>query len=408
MGFHLLFSGIILVFMHSISEAVRFDLNAYEYIQKFKTPLALGSCPTRRVRYKSGVVINEKCSFSAGNQGQSSHARDEYPRNMSLVTNASQLLDFIGLCEGRAVSYIGILNDGDCVAINMSRLVTFSKKHVTHVYKNLYQTKVDTLDNGRRTKIPADYFHYVKDSFYLNRIGYGGLEVILVNTQFSSSQDAKLAAEFHMKLFSPSTNLDSIANKTRSLKKIMVISLSTLSDSLTEIRKYKGSEGLKDALKFIKELEKNMRWNVRGFSRHDEQPVSYEFLPFANTSKDPVGLEERSAWKVVCLLEIKAHKLYKAGKKLLKSCQSVQNNKRLPTGFQPHSCKNIKRLKKAADRERLLLHNNRSLWYNLTADDKMNLTSVFSEKISSIETNINTETKQLKKFKKGLDLETEF
>ncbi|KAK3609718.1 hypothetical protein CHS0354_011409 [Potamilus streckersoni] len=403
MGFHLLISGIILVFLHSISEAERLDLNAYEYIRIFKTPLALGSCPSRRVRFDSGKVLTETCSFSAGNQGQSSYRSEEYPRNMSLVTNASQLLDFIGLCEGRAASYIGILNDGDCVEIEMSTLVTFSKEHVTHLYKDFYQPKVDTLSNDMGKRIPKDFSHYVEDSFYLNRIGYGGLEVILVQTQFSSSKEARIAAAFHMDSFSPSKNLDSIAKIAGIPKKIMVIILSSLSNSLTEIRKYKGSEGLIEALKFIKELEKYMRWNVRGGRHHNEQtriPVSYEFLPYTETSKDPVGLEEKSAWKAVCLLEIEAHKLYK--------CQSVETNKRLPTGFRRPSCTNIKRLMKDAKLKRFLLHGKRSIWFKLTAEEKMKLASVFSEKISSVQAEINKETKQLKKFKKGLDLETEF
>ncbi|KAL3848000.1 hypothetical protein ACJMK2_018885 [Sinanodonta woodiana] len=395
--------------MDSISKAERLDLAAYEYIRKFTTPLALGSCPSRMVRYASDNVL-ETCSFSAGNQGQGSYAREEYTRQMSLVTNASHLLDILGICDGRAASYIGILNGGDCIETEVSKMVTFSKKHITHVYKEFYQTKVDTLAKDREEKRHPDFSHYTEDSYYLNHIGHGGLEVILIQMQFSSSEQAKVAATFHMDSFSPSKNLDIISKVVGIPKKIMVIVLSSLSNPFKDTRKYKGGEGLIEALKLIKVLEGRMRLNIRGASRHKEQttkPIIYGFLPFIETSKAPVGLEEQSAWKAVSLLEIEAHNLYKAGEKLLKPCRSVEKRRDLPTGFRRPSCTNITRLMKDAKLERSRLHDKRSLWHSLTAEEKTTMASNFSVKISSVQTQIKIETRQLKKLKKGLDVETE-
>ncbi|KAL3848002.1 hypothetical protein ACJMK2_018887 [Sinanodonta woodiana] len=406
MGFHLLSFCIILVFIDSISKAERLDLAAYEYIRTFTTPLALGSCPSR-IEQLNTSSVQTTCSFSAGNQGQGSYAREEYTRQMSLVTNASHLLDILGICDGRAASYIGILNGGDCIEIEISKMVTFSTKHVTYVYKELFLTKVDTLVKERRETRPADFSNYTDDKYYLNHIGHGGLEIILIQMQFSNSEQAKVAATFPVDSVSLSHNLRLISNVAGKPKKIMVIMLSSLTNQFKDTRKYKGDEGLKEALKLIEALEGRIRLDFRR-KNQIAKPIIYGFLPFRETSKAHVGLEEQFTWKAVSLLEIEAHNLYKAGKNLLKPCKSVKKRRDLPTGFRRPLCTNIKRLMKDAKLERSLLHNKRSGWNNLTAEEKMTMANKFSMEISSVQNQINIEITQLKKVMKDLDLKTEF
>ncbi|KAK3583702.1 hypothetical protein CHS0354_021453 [Potamilus streckersoni] len=375
----------------------KLDLSAFEYNRILKSSLELGECSRRSVHHPYGNIL-ELCTHKRkGYEFLSRKCLND--TRLELIHNATQLMNLIGLCDGRAASYLGLLNNQhDCIATEIARRILFTRKHMTLVFIQLFRPEITRLMEDTEG-IRQDYSEHYRDLYYLKDLSYGTQDVIVLEMQFSNRSMAEQARKFPITRSLVSQIADDIANNVAVPKKIKVIRLST-AKKLFYMRMFKGSSGLKDAVKLMQYYEGETDKLVRDISKGITKPhLYYGLVPFLNTSsaaefkgrQRDEALDVMSNWEKSALLEIDAKRIYVKHRRLLPYCRVTNVENRIL------NCNEVIRHLKDIRHYATMLHARRGRWNKL--DSNMQFTTAYSleDRIAYVQKELQ---KSFKKFRK--------
>ncbi|CAL1546819.1 unnamed protein product [Lymnaea stagnalis] len=348
-------------------------IKAFEYQHKFKRTLELGECPQRElVNPRNGTYKTyrtEACSLlQVGNITTLENSVTDY-RNV-LITAASEIVKYIGLCGGEAASYLGILNKGDCVSVEIASKLTFSEKTMVRAFVGYYRKSNDVLESSA-TVIKPGMENYYKDKYYLRNRSYGTVEIIFVQFRFRSEKDKDDAKKVELRSPIMSHYMKAIKDRVETPAKVTLISLSTSSQDPFKLKKF----DMANWDRAVREVEIQEMFIEKTMSRirsNEIKPhLEYEFFPFIDSAvfRNPNPL----TWEDTSMLEVSLDQAFKQARKSAKLCQG---NKHL-------ACKRIRELRRSLKETLAEVHRGRSNWVNMTMEEKSAFSKLHSSKSKS-------------------------
>ncbi|CAG5131951.1 unnamed protein product, partial [Candidula unifasciata] len=217
-----------------------------------------------------------------------------------LITSAHAIVSYLGLCGGEAASFLGILNSGDCVAIEIASQLTFSNKTMIRAFVGYYRKSLDILEGS---KGPIDGMdNYYKDKFYLKNRSYGTLEIIFVQFRFDTVRAAEEAKKIVLDTPVMSAYMREVHRLIGSPKNFVVISLSTATQETYELKQFKRDEWER-GLRYVEILELTIQKTRHQINTNVIVPhLQYQLHPFVDSGE--FRLTKPVLWEKTSMLEV--------------------------------------------------------------------------------------------------------
>ncbi|KAH3807260.1 uncharacterized protein LOC127836261 [Dreissena polymorpha] len=368
----------------------RLELPAYEYQKRFQTELLPGKCPSRIIQYPESVY-SEPCTFPnrAGIVDYKFKPAETTLR--TTVTNASQLMSAIGLCDAKSTDYFGLLSKGDCLASEIAGMVDFKSNTATFLYVDHYRPWVKTLIPTHPINIPPEYRQYLNNSFFTESISIGSEEILLVEMHFPKEKEATVAGEeFH----TPDmlAMMMHVAKHVGTPRKIKVVRVST-SDQVVVSKVFRGEMAIFEAMHYVEECEnaiEKVRRELQQGVRHSHLKYSfkaYEIGPIAMSLQSVSDKDKQQAWEQIALVQVEAKRLYNRNKRYRKFCKSTT----LYGKYCKHALEMVKELKKLNTH----IHTQRRDWLKMPYEKQIEVINSGKRNIKLYTNTMRTVSKQL-------------
>lgn len=345
---------IVLLVRLSMCVANKFNVLSYDYIQRFKEPVNLGQCAYRFITLQGNQrVYLKECALNK--LGKCIHQAN--PVNESFVVSLTEenLLTHIALCDGKAASYMGLLYEGECLAVQIAELISFNETTYTRAFVEHYQTGSDELQIDWH---PFEgYHHYYKKDYYLKKRSYGTYELIIAQMRFKDNADRKTAQTLHLSPRLLSEQIVVIGEAVTIPESIRIIRVST-AEPVKEVTDFSAGD-FKNAINLIKRYENDVR-RMRKMVTEDttgKHHLEYEFHSVSEKEKTSNTMSRR-IWENITQMEIGTSRAIPEGEKAIEKC--LQKKKKLGP------CKKMQRLVKGLKKLKQQLHNIRSKWYYMS------------------------------------------
>ncbi|BFZ00756.1 hypothetical protein BsWGS_03795 [Bradybaena similaris] len=365
------------------------DITAFEYQRKFHKPLDLGECSQREVTVDLGnnTFHTEEQRCTLHQRGAVTHLPRELndSRNV-LITSAQAIVNYLGLCGGEAASFLGILNSGDCVAIEIASQLTFSNKTMIRAFVGYYRKSLDILEESNGPLDGMDI--YYKDKFYLKNRSYGTLEIIFVQFRFDTVRATEEAKKIVLNTPMMSAYMTEVERKIGTPKNIVVISLSTATQETYNLRQFKKEEWER-GLRFVEILELTIQKTRHQINTNAIMPhLQYQLHPFVDSGD--YRLIKPLLWEQTSMLEVQLRQALILIKKTAKKCR--KNKSQL--------CIRVRGMRSELEKTQAEVHKGRSNWVNLTVDQKNQFATNFTSKVSAYTSLTKKFAKQVNEMKK--------
>lgn len=333
--------------------ANKFNVLSYDYIRRFKEPVDLGQCAYRFITQGNQRVYLKECALNK--LGKSKY--ESNPVNESFVVSLTEenLLTHIALCDGKAASYMGLLYEGECLAVEIAEMVSFNETTYTRAFVEYYQTGTDELEIDWR---PFEgYDHYYKKDYYLKKRSYGTYELIIAQMVFKDNTIRNTAQSLHLSPPLLSEQIEVIGEAVTIPESIRIIRVST-AEPVKEVTDFAAGE-FKNAINLIKRYENDVRRMRKMVSEDNsgKHHLEYEFHSMSEKEK-PTNTMSRRIWENITQMEIGTARAIPEGEQAIEKC--LQKKKKLGP------CKKMQRLVKGLKKLKQQLHNIRSKWYYMS------------------------------------------
>ncbi|XP_071085418.1 uncharacterized protein [Haliotis cracherodii] len=359
------------------------DITAFEYIRKFSDPLDLGECPRREVPISNGKGSHgmERLRCSRRKFGNvTSLTRPVHSKRNAPISTPNDIIAYLGLCGGEAASFLGILNNGDCVAIEIASKLTFNEKTMIRAYVEYYRKSLDILENNIW---PSNDIESKNDGkYYLKNISYGTLEIIIVQFRFRTRKETMKAKEIRSPKSLMSVYMETVRREVGTLANLLIIRLSTAGKGQYSSKTFKSGQ-YAHALRYVQIMEGEIK-HLRDDIDHDKVAphLRYSLYPFETQQKAQSRLAHRQSlemWEKTSVLEVTLRQSTKIGKKATKRCRKVHSQ----------LCKRVRELLRTLKRTQRVVHRSRSRWMELKEPEK--------EKAAKSSTDVNRYSNAMKR-----------
>lgn len=385
-----------------LTRAQTLNILAFEYtrnLQKFPNleldlELDIGQCAHYVEEISPAVPVVRQC-FLPKVQGQKLDPVKNYTLNDTQniqVKSASDIFTYVGLCDSTAVSELGLLHKGECVAIEIASMLSFNKKTYIRAYVEYYRHKVDILElkNDFTALLTAGSGR----ELYLKNRSIGTMEVVLVEMKFHNKKKAGLLKKSRYQSLSMRdwfSHAKAVGGEPANTK---IVRLST-AKRLMEVTKYKTGQ-LRDIESILARYEAEILETRTEIERGYQEPhLNYAFKPYYTQAAKMRDASDRLLWEHVSLVEIDINKSKVRHKALDRKCK----RNFLPSCQQMKSVKkNIRRLKRTFDKER-------RKWSSLSDVRKRQVVETTRKQIDNFlqeQTKMNGQFKQWRKQQKAL------
>ncbi|CAG5124553.1 unnamed protein product [Candidula unifasciata] len=375
-----------LIFAAIICPAVAtMEITAFEYKRKFHKMLNLGECCQREIAVNMGnnsyYIEAQKCSlYKKGSVTYIPQESSEF-KNV-LITSADMVVTHLGLCTGEAASFLGILNSGDCVAIEIASRLSFSDKTAIRASVGIYQTSLDTLESD--SSILDGMEMYYEDKFYLKVRTYGTFEILLVQFRFDSVLAAQEAKMIKNPTHLMSQYMEQIQQQVGYPKNVMVISLSTATHETFQVELFQKPDWDR-AVRYVQILELGIQRTKNQISSNAKNyHLIYRLNPFLENTDYRLTLPKY--WEEISILEVQLRQAIKVAKSTVRKCRG---NKSL-------LCRRVRQLKQKLTAEQVGIHKGRADWIRLKPEERLSLATHYGANVKSYTSITKTLAKSVK------------
>lgn len=370
------------------------DITAFEYYRKFKQHLELGECPQREVIVtgadNSSLVKPITCkNRQKGNI--TSLPRELNDTRHVIIPTANDLVAYLGLCGGEAASFLGILNNGDCVAVEIASKLSFSGKTLVRAYVEYYRKSLDILETT--DSVPEGFAQYYTDKFYVKNRSYGTLEIILVQFRFQTKQQNEIARNLKLTSQMMSEYMKKVEREVGIPKSVKVLSLSTATAETYTLKKYDDNSWA-EAVRDVELREMMVRYTRERIDRGLIMPhLNYQLFPFLAQNAQSYRTSSPLTWEKTSMLEVSLRQAVSIAKKTAKRCK--KNRTKL--------CRRVRELRRKLVELQGKIHQGRSEWMNLTNDEKRDFATRYTAQVStysSVTKNLSRSVRRMKKEEK--------
>ncbi|GAB1600414.1 uncharacterized protein LOC115209345 isoform X1 [Argonauta hians] len=347
--------------------ATDFSVLSFEYFQRFQTPVDLGQCSLRYITIRGKYrVLHKDCGFydMGERKFKESFSNDSFIVNL----NEENLLTHIALCDGHVASYMGLLYEQDCLAVEIANLITFNQTTYVRAFVENYATGVDELSLDWR---PFEgYSYYFKDDYYLKTRTYGTYEIIIVQLTFDNKNQRNAAQNLVLIPQLLSDQIEVIYETFGSPMHIRLIRVST-AKYVKETKDYPAKDFDK-ALYQIRNYENEVRQARKLVNEAtSSSDLYYGFYPFANVPSEK-GLNPRiqRLWENITQMEIRTGKTITKVQHATGRCKKRRKKPKFC-----HKIEKIEKIVKGLKKLQRQLHSVRSKWYYLSSDRQVNVTN---------------------------------
>lgn len=382
----------------ALTRAQTLNILAFEYTRNLQEipnmELDIGQCAHYVEEISPGVPVVRQC-FLPKVQGQKLDSAKNYVLNDTQnieVKSASDIFTYVGLCDSKVVSELGLLHKGECVAIEIASMLSFNKKTYIRAYVEYYRHKVDILEleNDFTALLTAGN----ERELYLKNRSIGTMEVVLVEMKFHKKKKAALLKKSRYQSLSMRdwfSHAKAVAGEPANTK---IVRLST-AKRVMEVKKYKTGQlrAIEGALmRYEAEILETRTEIERGYT---EPHLNYAFKPYHTQAANMRSTSDRIFWEQASLVEIDINKSKIRHKALDRKCKR---------NFLP-SCKLMKPVKKNIRRLKRKFDEKRRIWSSLSDMRKRQLVETTRKQIDSFlqeQTKMNGQFKQWRKQQKAL------
>ncbi|XP_012945852.1 uncharacterized protein LOC106013776 [Aplysia californica] len=353
------------------------DIPAFEYQRKFHQPLNLGECPQREIKVQAGnnstALEEQRCNLH--HRGSVTHIPRELDDSQNvLITSPSRVLAYLGLCGGEAAAFLGILNKGDCLAVEIASRLTFTEKTMVRAFVGYYRKSVDVLDSVETANnMIRDMDRYYRDKVYLKHRSYGTQEVIFVQFRFKSAKMTAAAKNVKLDSRAMSDYMRAVEQRVGKPRRITVITLSTATQDTYELKRFSGK--LWDrAVRHVQIKENEMRRTKNNINTNVIFPhLMYTLYPFVEEKNTSLRTSDPIPWEKTSILEIQLRQAISVAKKTSRKCRG---NRKKP-------CRRMRELRRKLIAIHAEIHTVRSEWYNYSMTEKQAFVARYSARVKS-------------------------
>ncbi|GFN96158.1 hypothetical protein PoB_002266400 [Plakobranchus ocellatus] len=359
------------------------DIWAFEYQRKFHHQLQLGQCPTREVRYDvDNQTFYQKFGCDLHNPGTVRHLAREHTdvRNV-MISRPKDITTYLGLCGGEAASFLGILNSGDCIGLEIASRLTFSSKTLVRAYVAHYQKAMDILDRSPNRSMRFNRLRNIdqglQDMYYLESRSYGTQEIVFVQFRFVDRQSAKKAKGIQMSTSKMTDYMKKIKTTAGTPKTVLVISLSTSNRSSYQYERFETLESFQweRACRHVDILERTIENTKEQLDKGFIRPhLKYHFSPFLDDGGyKSYRLSDSMEWESISMLQVRLNKTIALAKKTSKKCRRLKWD----------MCKAVRQHRRDMVALGKELHKKRIVWIQLGAAERQTSIRHYKRKVDS-------------------------
>ncbi|XP_025080085.1 uncharacterized protein LOC112555785 [Pomacea canaliculata] len=370
------FSAIVAVLLLTSGHAhSTWDITAFEYYRKFHKYLDLGECPQREelIITPDNKTHVKPVSCNMHQKGNiTSLMRELNDTRHVIIPTATDLVAHLGLCVGEAASYLGILNNGDCIAVEIASKLTFSSKTMVRAYVEYYRKSLDILDTT--PSLREGFETYYADKYYVKYRSYGTLEIILVQFRFRSQKETEAAKELRMTSNLMSDFMKKVEREVGVPQRVLVVNLSTATQNPYTLDKYSDKEW-EAAIREVELKEMMVKYTQMQIVSGRLNPhLHYQLFPFL-ISGSPIAGRGPSplTWEATSMLEVSLRRSISTAKKTAKKCR--KNSSRL--------CRRVRELRRKLVTLQAEIHKGRLNWVKLTNEEKRDFASRYTARVST-------------------------
>ncbi|XP_061194302.1 uncharacterized protein LOC133202477 [Saccostrea echinata] len=367
------------------------NILAYEYSRKFwEIPdlgLEMGQCAHYVKEVIPGFPLVNRCMLPpVSGQSKLHHFKFQNDTQNIQVQSANDIFAYIGLCDATAITTLGLLHRGDCIAIEIASSLTFNKKTYVRAYIEYYRKNVVSLEQTSLAGIPLTAGH--GQEYFLKIRSIGTMEVVLVEMRFADKQKAAILRNTRYSQSLSMKDWISFANQTvGEPSNVKVIRMST-ARRLMEVKKYRTGK-MAEIKGLLGRYEGEIQDIRREISQDYIQPhLDYAFQPYYTR---PQGLQlrsgsDRSLWEKASITEVKIIKAQARQRSILRRCKRII----LP------SCATMKTLKSQIKSLKATFDTERRKWVNLSETQKQQTVETTRKKINNL---AQQQSKMISQFK---------
>ncbi|XP_056005608.1 uncharacterized protein LOC125657676 isoform X3 [Ostrea edulis] len=292
-------------------QAQTLNILAFEYSRKlWEIPnlgLEIGQCAHSVEEVFPGHPLVKECYLPPA-RGQKLHSSRNYKLNDTQnieVKSPRDIFTYIGLCDAAAVSRLGLLHRGDCIAIEIASNLTFNKKTYTRAYVEYYRHDIDILS------LQSD-FSVVQTAgfgkeYYLKNRSIGTMEIVLVEMKFPNKRKANLLKNSHYQSLSMKDWISYAFQEAGEPANTKIIRLST-AKRLVEIKKYKRGK-LAEIAGLLGGYEAEILETRREIERGYVKPhLNYALQPYFSKGAAFRKGSDSALWEEASITEIKINR----------------------------------------------------------------------------------------------------
>ncbi|GFS27701.1 hypothetical protein ElyMa_005295600 [Elysia marginata] len=376
-----------LVFLVSPAFATM-DIWSFEYQRKFGEQLALGQCPMREVVHQLGnktVAAKINCDLSYPGSVRHVNKRHKNVRNI-IITKPEDITAYLGLCGGDAASFLGILNSGDCVGLDIASKLSFGPRTLVRAYVSYFSKSVDVLDKGRDVPISIRRLREresgLEDKYYLHSVTYGTQEIIFVQFRFMNTREAKKARGIRLESSKMTEYMKRIRTSVGTPKIVTVISMSTSDPDSYKIERFETLRSTPEAwnrtYRHVDIQERIMDYTNERIETGTISPhLKYQFSPFLEEQTARFRVNNPKDWEQISMIEVRLRRDIALAKKNSKKCRTITR------GRFKALCKRVRHHRKMLVTLKKELHKQRAQWGQLTLSEKQNVMNSYRIRVAS-------------------------
>ncbi|KAK3094929.1 hypothetical protein FSP39_007940 [Pinctada imbricata] len=350
------------------------DILALEYSRKFpswhNTSLSPGQC-VDKLTLLHGTPIYTRCQLPKRGGAVISQTRVVKRTQNVMVEDIGDVFRLVGLCNSAVASSLGLLHNGDCLAVEIAGNLTFSKKTYIRAYVEYHRESVDIKQAGK-IHIPAPMWQRHIQELYSRYINYGMLEIIFVEMRFPRKNQVQRLenSNYRPKLISDWMRFSTTEVGPPRRLKVIRLSTSQKEFSIETFKKKKSSDALDTVLRYESVISHTRESIKRG---HMKPPLTYGLSPYidkVSRLKKPV---DKSSWFNISKLQVDANQVLRNQRRLRKRCKKLK--------IPECSVTITKSMSKGLRKTQRTIHSNRIKWAKLTKTEQSKIISDVMRKL---------------------------
>lgn len=331
------------------------------------------------------VSVKYKCDLTYPGTVRHVDKPHKSVRNV-MITRAENITAFLGLCGGDAASFLGILNSGDCVGLELASKLTFSPRTLVRAYISYYRKSVDVLEKG--TDVPINIRKLreresgLEDKYYLQSIDYGTQEIIFVQFRFMTVEEAKKARGIQLESATMTDYMRRIRSSVGTPKIVTVISMSTSDPTSYKLESFDTLRTTPEAwnrtVRHVNIQERFMNETMRRIDKGYFKPhLKYRFSPFLEEKVVGFRTGNPMDWEQISMTEVRLRGDIDLAKRNSRKCRKINR------GRYKALCRRVRHHRKMLVELKKEIHAQRTQWSKLEPATKQEVINRYRVRVAA-------------------------